>query len=411
MIIDGSAEPSLYTKGKFAMTTATCPGFQAAGIAGGIKKNGGKDLGLIFSKTPASVAGVYTKNRVQAAPVLLCKSRTPSDSGRAVIVNSGNANCCNGEAGWLAAEKMSQLAAENLGVPEDAVLVASTGVIGEPLPIDTIAKAMPQLTAALQDDFGSVAAAIMTTDTVEKIVSACGEIEGKAYTVTGIAKGAGMIRPDMATMLCFVCTDIGMPSAMLGQVLIQATERSFNRITIDGDTSTNDTVLLMANGNSGLTVETDEQKNAFQQVLDSVLVRLARLIVKDGEGASKLVDIVVKGAPSDSDALLVAETVAHSSLVKTALFGEDANWGRIIAAVGRAGVPVKPDAIDIYFDRVQMVKAGAGCGKTVEVEATQVLKLPEFVITIDLNMGGGEASMLTCDFSVDYVKINADYRT
>lgn len=394
------------------MTPAKCSGFQSAGIAVGIKKNGGKDLGLIFSKVPASVAGVYTRNRVQAAPVLLCKERTPSETCRAIVVNSGNANCCTGHAGMENAEKTARLIAADLGISPDSVLVASTGVIGEPLPVDKIEAAIPRLTDALDaDGFSNVAAAIMTTDTVSKMLSVNGQIGDKTYTITGIAKGAGMIRPDMATMLCFVCTDIGMSSTMLQKALSQAVDRSFNRITIDGDTSTNDTVLLMANGQSGAIVETDVQAASFQKLLDELLVRLARMLVKDGEGATKLVEIIVKGAMSDGDAFQIAATVAHSSLVKTAMFGEDANWGRIIAAAGRAGVPMEPEKIDIYFDDVQMVRNGIGRGEKIEADATAVIKKPEYAITIDLHMDSGEASILTCDFSIDYVKINADYRT
>jgi glutamate N-acetyltransferase / amino-acid N-acetyltransferase len=394
------------------MTSATCSGFQSAGIASGIKKNGGKDLGLIVSTVPASVAGVYTQNRVQAAPVLLCKERTPSETCRAIIVNSGNANCCTGPAGMVNAKKTARLAAEALGISPDSVLVASTGVIGEPLPADKIETAIPRLTDALDaDGFSDVAAAIMTTDTVPKMFSVNGQAGDKTYTITGIAKGAGMIRPDMATMLCFVCTDIGMPSPLLQKALSQAVDRSFNRITIDGDTSTNDTVLLMANGQSGAIVETAAQTASFQKRLDELLVRLARMLVKDGEGATKLVEIIVKGAMSDGDAFQIADTVAHSNLVKTAMFGEDANWGRIIAAAGRSGVPLEPEKIDIYFDDVQMVRNGIGRGKKVEADATAVIKKPAYAIIIDLHMGSGEASLLTCDFSVDYVKINADYRT
>jgi glutamate N-acetyltransferase/amino-acid N-acetyltransferase len=394
------------------MTLISCPGFQTAGIASGIKKNGEKDLGLIFSKAPASVAGVFTRNLVKAAPVVLCQTRIPAANGHAVIVNSGNANCCTAEQGHLDAEKMARLAAGALAVPAESVYVASTGVIGEPLPMNCIETGVPKLAAALQEhDFTDVAAAIMTTDTVPKYTTVRDQIEGRTYTITGIVKGAGMIRPDMATMLCFVCTDVAMTAGLLQEALSSAVDLSFNRITIDGDTSTNDTVLLMANGTAGVKIETNEQKAAFQKQLNQVLMQLARMIVKDGEGASKLVEIKVEGAVTDQDALRICDTVSHSNLVKTALFGEDANWGRIIAATGRAGVPVEPDKIDIFFDTVQMVRQGTGCGNTVEAEATRVLKQPEFSIVIDLHMGTGSAAMLTCDFSIDYVKINADYRT
>ncbi len=394
------------------METRNCLGFQTSAVASGLKKNGGKDLGLIFSQVPANVAGVFTKNRVLAAPVLLDKQRIQSGRCQAIIVNSGNANCCTGEQGLRDAKEMARLVASALKISPELVQVASTGVIGEPLPIAKIEAAMPALVDALQsDDSSDVAGAIMTTDTVPKIVSESARIDGQTYTVTGIAKGAGMIRPDMATMLCFICSDVGMPSNLLQEVLHAAVEKSFNRMTIDGDTSTNDTVLLMANGLSGLTVAAPAQREAFQKVLDDVLIRLAKMLVKDGEGATKLVEIIVNGASSDEDADRVSQTVSHSNLVKTALFGEDANWGRIVAAIGRAGVPIEPNRIDIFFNDVQMVKNGTGCGEIAEAEATKVLKKPEFSIIIELKIGNGRATMLTCDFSIDYVKINADYRS
>lgn len=387
-------------------------GFKAAGVSAGLKKNGEKDLGLILSDIPANVAGVFTRNRVQAAPVLFDKERIQGGVCQAIIVNSGNANCCTGDRGMEDARAMADRTARELGLSQDLVLVASTGVIGEPLPIDTIRDAIPRLVQACDsgkiDDF---ARAIMTTDTVPKVVSRQGNIKGRTYTVTGVAKGSGMIRPDMATMLCFVCTDVGATPDGLKEMLVEATHRSFNRITIDGDTSTNDTVLLMANGLSGARIRGDSDQQSFQTVLNEVLLDLAKMLVKDGEGATKLVEIIVGGALSDSDARTIADTVAHSNLVKTALFGEDANWGRIIAAAGRAKIPIDPDKIDISFGDVQMVKNGIGCGKIIEAEATRVLKTPEFAISIDLNMGSGTSSVFTCDFSVDYVKINADYRT
>lgn len=389
-----------------------CPGFEAAGIAAGLKKKNKKDLGLIFSKVPANVAGVFTRNRVKAAPVILDRERIKSGVCQAIIVNSGNANCCTGEQGIRDAETMASLSASELGISKDLVLVASTGVIGEPLPIEKIKAAIPDLVESLQPDgIPDLAKSIMTTDTVPKMVSGQGVVEGKSFIVTGVAKGAGMIRPDLATMLCFVFTDVNAASDILKEALVSAINRSFNRITIDGDTSTNDTALMMANGLSGAIIENPGQKEIFQKVIDRIFLDLAKQLVRDGEGVTKLVEIIVRGAVSDSDARKVADTVAHSPLVKTAFFGEDANWGRIIGAVGRAGVDVDPDRIDLYFDDVQMVKAGMGCGKGVEVEATKVLKKSEFTVAVHLNMGQGFGSMITCDFSVDYVKINADYRS
>ncbi len=387
-------------------------GFKAAGIASGLKKNGGKDLGMIFSEVPASVAGIFTTNKVQASSVILARKRIQSGTCQAIIVNSGNANCCTGSKGMQDTLSMSGFASAELEIPDEHVLVASTGVIGEPIPLDKIKFAVPDLIRELKPDgIADLAESIMTTDTVPKVVTATGKIGGKSYAVTGVAKGSGMIRPNMATMLCFVWTDIKISPAVLQEALLASADKSFNRITIDGDTSTNDMAIIMANGLSDAVVNDASQVESFRAVLDDVLIKLARMIVKDGEGATKIVEITVKGAESDADAIKVAETVAHSNLVKTAFFGEDANWGRIIAAAGRAGVPVLPDSIDIFFDDVQMVKDSMGCGKAVEAETTRILKKPEFGIVIDLNMGEGKAAVVTCDFSIDYVKINADYRT
>jgi glutamate N-acetyltransferase/amino-acid N-acetyltransferase len=390
-----------------------CPGFKAAGAACGLKKKAGrKDLGLIYAEVPATVAGLFTRNRVQAAPVLLDRQRVTAGVCRALIVNSGNANCCTGEQGMLASLRMAQAAAADLGLAEEEVLVASTGVIGEPLPVEKIEAAVPGLVAALNTEgIADLAEAIMTTDTVPKVVRRQGELEGKTFTIAAVAKGAGMIRPDMATMLCFVMTDIQASAAVLKEVLAASVDRSLNRITVDGDTSTNDTVLLMASGVSGIALENPNRRQVFQSVLDDVLITMAKWLIKDGEGATKLVEIIVKGAASDQDAHRIADTIANSNLTKTALFGEDANWGRILAAAGRAGVPLDPSKIDIAFGPVLMVQNGLGRGKAVEAGATEILKQPEFEITIDLKMGSGTASVFTCDFSIDYVKINADYRS
>ncbi len=387
-------------------------GFKAAGIAAGIKKSGKKDLGLIYSQVPANAAGVFTCNKVQAAPVILSRERVQSGICQAIVVNSGNANCCTGDAGLRDAGTMARLAASGLKIGEEMVLVLSTGVIGEPLPMETIEAAIPTMIDALSPrGFADFAEAVMTTDKVSKTATGEGRINGKSFKGTGVAKGAGMSRPDMATMLCFVCTDAKATSEVLKATLVKAAKRSFNRISIDGDTSTNDAVLVMANGLSDAVIQSPDDLAIFQKILDDILLDLAKQLVRDGEGVTKLVEILVRGAATKSDARNIAETVAHSPLVKTAFFGEDANWGRIIAAVGRADATVDPDKIDVYFDKVQMVKAGMGCGKSVEAEATKVLKKKGFSVTIVLNIAGGSAAMLTCDFSTDYVRINADYRS
>lgn len=394
------------------MEDVMCPGFEAAGIAAGIKKNGKKDLGILFSKVPARAAAVFTRNRVQAAPVLLDRERIKSGRCRAVVVNSGCANCCTGEKGLADAKAVAKSVAAELGIDENLVLVASTGVIGEPLPMEKILPAIPELVAKLAPQgIPDLAEAIMTTDTVPKIVTQSGHVNGKSFTITGVAKGAGMIRPDMATMLCFVATDADIAPDMLQSALAAGVDRSLNRITIDGDTSTNDTVILMAGGMSSVRISDDNHRETFQQVLDEVMIALARALVKDGEGVTKLVEIKVNGAASDEDARRIADTVAHSNLLKTAFFGEDANWGRILAAAGRAGVPMEIDRTDVFFDDVRMVENGTGCGKTAEISAGEVMKKDEFCIALDLKTGTGRASVLTCDFSVDYVRINADYRS
>jgi glutamate N-acetyltransferase/amino-acid N-acetyltransferase len=394
------------------MQILPCPGFRAAGLAAGIKKNGRKDLGLIVSDLPATAAGVFTRNRVQAAPVQVCRERVRGGACRAVVANSGNANCCTGDAGYRAALRMARAVALGVDAAEEQVLVASTGVIGEPLPVERVEQAVPDLVRRLSPDgLADFAEAIMTTDRVPKGLSRQGRIDGETFTLTGVVKGAGMIRPDVATMLCFIVTDARVGAGDLRAALAAGADRSFNCITVDGDTSTNDTILLMASGASPAVIESAASKAAFQSALDDLMLGLAKWVVKDAEGSNKLVQIAVRGAQSDADARRVAETVAHSPLVKTALFGEDANWGRILAAAGRSGAMLDPGTVDIFIGAVQMVACGSGCGKDVEAEATRVLKQDEFTIAIDLHLGEGRAMMYTCDFSIDYVKINADYRS
>ena len=389
-------------------------GFLAAGIAAGIKKNGNMDLGLLVSERPAVAAGVFTKNRVTAACVRLDRERlAASGTCRAVIVNSGNANCCTGDAGMDDAVAMAKAAAGGQGIDEEQVLVASTGVTGQKLPVEKVEAAIPELTRRLSAEEGlaGFARAIMTTDSVPKVVTRKGEIGGSPYPITGIAKGAGMIRPDMATMLCFVATDIGIGRDDLRRIVAETNEKSFNRITIDGDTSTNDTLLVLANGMSGAEVRTNDDKAAFSETLEAVLVELAKMCVRDGEGATKLVEISVANAASREDARRIADTVANSNLVKTAFFGQDANWGRIVAAMGRAGVAFDPERIDLYFDDVLLVENGLYAGQEAENAATRVLEQPEFRVCIDLKAGMESEIAWTCDFSIDYVKINADYRS
>jgi glutamate N-acetyltransferase/amino-acid N-acetyltransferase len=394
------------------MTDIRCKGFQAAGIHSGLKSNSHKDLGLIYSEAPASVAGVFTTNRIKAAPVLITQERIQGGVSHGVIVNSGNANCCNGDQGYQSALDMTSAAARGFGLKDQDILVASTGVIGEVFPIETVNHAVPDLIKALRPDgFRDLATAIMTTDTLPKLEYRQGRMHGKPFNLVGVAKGSGMIAPNMATMLCFLCTDISILPSLLQKMLVGAVDKTLNRICIDGDTSTNDTTLIFANAQSQVSIDSLEGAGEFQFLLEDILKGLAKSLVKDGEGATKCVDIIVKGAMSNRDAHTIAHTIATSPLVKTALFGEDANWGRLIAAAGRAGVPIQPDTIDIYFNQVQMARNSLGCGKAAEKMATRVLQKPEFTIGMDLKMGEGSASVLTCDFTNDYIKINADYRS
>jgi len=388
-------------------------GYRYAGIASGIKKSGKADLGLILSDVPANCAGVFTQNRVVAAPLHVTKHRIAQGKCQAILVNSGNANACTGEAGLQVAEGCAALAAEALGISPDLVAVASTGVIGQLLSIEPFIAKMPELVASLEVlGANGVAAAMMTTDRFAKISSLSSEISGQVYHILGVAKGAGMIHPNMATMLGFVMTDAGLESDQLQRLLGTAVDNSFNAITVDGDTSTNDMVLLMANGAAGVSIEPGSTEEArFAENLQQVLLDLAKMIVRDGEGATKLAEIKVCGAENSAQAKCVAKAVATSSLVKTAFFGEDANWGRIIAAVGYAGVDVDPDKIDIMFDGVMVARAGLYVGEHAEKPATAVLKKPEFCVTINLNHGNGSASYYTSDLTYDYVKINADYRS
>jgi glutamate N-acetyltransferase/amino-acid N-acetyltransferase len=389
-------------------------GYRFAATASGIKKSGKPDLGLIVSDQAANCAGVYTRNQVIAAPLQLTKLHLASGRCQAILVNSGNANACTGHGGLEVARACGHLVATNLQIDPQLVALASTGVIGQPLPLAPFERAVPGLTEDLRcDAMSAVAEAMRTTDRYAKIASAQLKIGGQSCRIVGLAKGAGMIHPDMATMLAFVLTDAELKPQQLQRLLNGAVERSFNSITVDGDTSTNDMVLLLANGAAeGVVIDPQSEGEArFARELDRVLLELAKMIVRDGEGATKVAEILVCGAESDAGARQVARAVATSSLVKTAFFGEDANWGRIIAAVGYAGVAIDPALIDIFFDQVQVVRGGLFVGSEVEAAATAVLKQPEFCVRIDLHQAQGSARYYTSDLTYDYVKINADYRT
>ncbi len=386
-------------------------GFWFAGVAAGIKKkNGKKDLGVILCDEPASAAALFTKNQVKAAPVLLGQKVIKKGKVRAVLANSGNANCYTGDQGILDAARCANITAAVFNAPEDTVMVSSTGVIGAPLPMDRFEAAIPKLKDSLSPSPDDFAAAIMTTDTVPKVVNGQVEIDGKTVSMTGIAKGSGMIRPDMATMLAYVCTDAGIPADLLKSCLVRANAQSFNRITVDGDTSTNDTLLCLASGQSGAMI-TENNKEAFQGLLDQVCQDLAKWIVRDGEGATKLVQIRVQGALTKEDAFKAAEAIAHSNLVKTAIYGQDPNWGRITAAAGRSGARVDQDLMDLYFGDTALVIRGKWQGIEAEKKAAAIMRKAEINMVLDLNLGHESDAFWFCDFSKEYVTINADYRT
>jgi glutamate N-acetyltransferase / amino-acid N-acetyltransferase len=390
------------------------PGFRFAATAASIKKPGVLDLALMVADTPVAAAGVFTRNRVKAAPVLITKDRLRKGSAQAILVNAGNANACNGPQGLATARETCRAVAELLNIPERLVLPSSTGVIGAPLPGDRITQALPDLVAGLNPDgLGEAARAIMTTDTRPKASLVKGIVGGKEFTLAGIAKGSGMIHPDMATLLVFLFTDAAATPKVLKTLLRQALSKSFNRITVDGDTSTNDTILLLAGGKADNAVikEDGADMAALSEAVSRVMGELARQVVADGEGARHVYRVEVKGAATPAEAKKAALTVALSPLVKTAMAGEDVNWGRIMAALGRAGARFNTDRVDIAFGSHHVVQNGRGLGPVAEAAAQQVIKAGSFIVTIRLNAGDFADYYETCDLTEDYIRINADYRS
>ena len=389
-------------------------GFQAAGIHCGIKKPTLLDLALVLSEQSGPVAGVFTKNQVVAAPVILDRLHLRQGIGRAILVNSGNANACTGAKGLAAAKKTARLLARHIGVPSHQVFIGSTGVIGRVLPVNRIIKSMPQLLTRLSDRGGPDAArAIMTTDIRPKSIALQDTIGNRLITIGGMAKGSGMIHPNMATMLAYFTTDASITRSALQQALTLAVNESFNCITVDGDTSTNDTVLCMANGmaQNRMIKEGTIAFRRFLLLLTEACQALALAICRDGEGVTKVVNIEVTGAATVAQARQVAQTIATSNLVKTALFGEDANWGRVMAAIGRAGVPIAPSKLSLSFGGVSMVKKGMGLGLAAEGRIAKVFRQKEFTIRVGLGQGRHQAHIWTTDLSFDYIRINASYRS
>jgi glutamate N-acetyltransferase/amino-acid N-acetyltransferase len=389
-------------------------GFLFSGIAAGIKTDGKRDLGLIYSEVPAQVAGLFTTNAVKAAPVQLDMERMKRGLCQAILVNSGNANACTGSRGLGDAKRIASLVAKQLGIDERLVFPSSTGVIGSPLPIKKIEKGIPELVDHLSPEaWMSTVEAIMTTDTFPKIEVATCRINGKQVKLCGMVKGAGMIRPNLATMLSFLVTDANIKASLLQRMLEKTAEVSYNRITVDGETSTNDTVLLLANGKAGYPRlnHMDRDGEVFQSMLSKVCRSLAESVVKDGEGATKFVEILIRGARNIKEAKQAAYAVAQSPLVKTAFFGEDANWGRILCALGYSGVHIDPNRIDVFFEKAPIVKKGMGVGFRSEEKAGRILKNKSFKVMVDLHQGKSDFSVLTTDLSIEYVKINASYRS
>ncbi len=395
-------------------------GFQAAGGCAGIKKNHTKDMALIYSSVPCKTAGTFTTNQVKAAPVKW-DQHIVNDSAyaQAVVINSGIANAATGQEGYAACEKTADAASRVLGIPADSVLVASTGVIGQQIPVEKIAAGIEMLAPMLSESreaAGVAAHAIMTTDTRAKEVSVSVEIGGRTVTIGGMCKGAGMIHPKMCTMLSFVTTDVSITGEMLHEVLRDTVQDSYNMISVDGDTSTNDTCLVLANGLAGNPEITEKgaDYDTFKEALLAINTELAKMIAGDGEGASHLFEVKVVHAASKEQAVILAKSIVTSSLTKAAIYGRDANWGRIICAMGYSEAQFNVDTVDLYFEskagRIQITENSVATDYS-EEEATRILSEEAVTAIADIKMGDAEATAWGCDLTYDYVKINADYRS
>ena len=387
-------------------------GFVAGGLACGVKaREGALDLGLVLSERPATAAGVFTQNRAAAAPVLLCRNHLSDGTATAVVVNSGNANACTGQRGKNDALAMARAIAARFGLAPTEVLVLSTGVIGVPLPIDRVLAGISQITPTREDGL-TFARAIMTTDTVEKVMGASCQVGGIEVRIGGAAKGAGMMHPNMATLLSILTTDAAVEPDFLQAALSRAADASFNLISVDGDTSTNDSLVLLANGASGAPLLHAGHPDAptFERALHEVCVSLARQVVRDGEGARTLIEARVIGARSEADARLAARAIVSSALVKTAVFGGDPNWGRVLCAAGYSGADLDPDRATLLLEDICLLRWGEA-QEYDRAAASQALLLPDVHVSLDLGIGDGRAVAWGCDLSYDYVKINAEYTT
>lgn len=399
---------------KNAAAGVTFPkGFKAAGVKAGIKKSGNLDLALIYTEKEAAVAGVFTKNAVAAAPVIVSREVVKGGKAHAIVANAGCANACTGEAGIANARKMAALAAAEVGCAAEEVLVGSTGIIGVNLPMNKLEAGIKAAAAELSEDGSKNAGnAIITTDTYSKACSCEVEIGGKAVRFGAIAKGSGMIQPNMATMLCYITTDANISSQLMQKALSDIVEVSFNMISVDGDMSTNDTVLVLANGESGAPEikAGSTEYDKFYATLKEICQELSKRIAADGEGATKFLTINVKGTKTFEDAKTVAMSIAKSPLVKTAFFGEDPNWGRVICAVGYAGIPMVPEKTVIKFGGIPVYANGLGA-EFKEEDIHKVMAEHDIVIDVEMGMGDAEATVWSCDFSYEYVKINGEYHT
>ncbi|KGD65460.1 bifunctional ornithine acetyltransferase/N-acetylglutamate synthase protein [Alcanivorax nanhaiticus] len=391
------------------------PGLRLAAVEAGIKKANRKDLVVLELADEARVSGVFTLNRFCAAPVQVAKARLAKAAPKYLMINTGYANAGTGKKGLDNCLASCKLLAEATGCREEEILPYSTGVIGEQFPLDAFAKGIPMALAELDEHhWGRASEGIMTTDTYPKVASRRVEIDGVPITVTGMSKGSGMIKPNMATMLGYIATDAPIAKPLLDQWVKALADKSFNRVTVDGDTSTNDACMLISTAQAKLDEITalDDRSQVLFDALESVFVELAQALVRDGEGATKFVEITITGAASDSDARAVAETIAHSPLVKTALFASDPNWGRILGAIGRAPIAeLDVDKVSLWLGDVLLVEQGGVAESYKEADGAAVMAKPEIVIRADLAAGQGECTVWTCDFSYDYVKINAEYRT
>jgi glutamate N-acetyltransferase/amino-acid N-acetyltransferase len=392
-------------------TITTPQGFWAGATHSGLKSQGELDLAILYSEKPAIAAGLFTTNKIEAAPVVLSQRRLAQRTAQAIVVNSGRANACTGEAGIADAIEMTASTARKLNLPPEAVLVASTGVIGLPLPIELIRQGIEKINLSREGGH-KFARAIMTTDTFPKEIAVSIEIDGVEVAIGGVAKGSGMVHPDLATMLAFLTSDVVIDKELLQDSFKRAVDLSFNMITVDGDTSPNDTVLILANGLAGnKPIERGSQAaEIFQQALEEVCLYLAKFLAQDGEGATKLATVTVTGAVDEAQARQAARTIVSSPLVKSAIHGNDPNWGRIMAALGRSGAEVIESKIDLYLGNLCLVKSGFPQPMEREI-AQHLLDQPEVFIKIDLNLGSGEATAWGCDLSEEYVTINSAYTT